>query len=157
MPVDTELVLQKCKRMLADLERLQRLLKEQPYEALVTGSDSSTIAERLLERLVNRAIDVNFHLIREYGKPPPDDYTQSFTTLAELGVLAPGLAHDLAPSAGARNILVHEYDDLDTQKFYASLQAAARLFPAYVKAVAEHAQRASSKKTVGGEAEKKLP
>jgi len=43
---------------------------------------------------------------------PPDDYFQSFIRAGELGFLSPGLAEKLAPSAGPRNRLVHEYDQI---------------------------------------------
>lgn len=128
-------VRQKCKSLLSDLERLSRLLKSNSFEQLITDEEKHTIAERRLERMVNRAIDINFHLIRSSGEPPPDDYTQSFLQLVSLKVLTPKLAREIAPAAGARNVLVHEYDDLNAKMFYSSLKSAVKLFPQYVKAI----------------------
>lgn len=128
-------VRQKCKMLLSDLERLNRLLKSVSFEQLMTDEEKHTLAERRLERIVNRAIDVNFHLIRFFDESPPDDYTQSFLRLASLKILTPKLAKEIAPAAGARNVLVHEYDDLNAKMFYSSLKSAIRLFPQYVKAV----------------------
>jgi len=123
--------------ILGDVDRLKKLLREHSYEDLVTDDITSTLAERWLERMVNRAVDINFHLIRSTGSPPPDDYTTSFLELGKLKILSPKLAHQIAPAAGARNILVHEYDDLDTKKFYSSLKDSVRLFPRYIKAIDE--------------------
>lgn len=123
--------------ILADVGRLRKLLEEHPYENLVEDEIVCTLAERRLERIVNRAVDINFHIIRSLGEPPPDDYTASFLDLAKLKVLPSSLARDIAPAAGARNVLVHEYDDLDTLKFYSSLKDAVRLFPKYIKAIEE--------------------
>lgn len=134
-PISKELILQKCKLILADQLELTRLLSEHVYEELVSNKEYCGYSERLLERIVNRAIDINQHLLRAANAPSPDDYTKSFLALATIDVLPAKLAHDIAPAAGARNILVHEYDDLDSVLFYSSLKDAARLFPLYVEHV----------------------
>lgn len=128
-------VRQKCKLLLSDLERLSRLLQKSSFEELISDEEKQTVAERRLERMVSRAIDINFHLIRSSGEPPPDDYTQSFLQLASLKILTPTFAKQIAPAAGARNVLVHEYDDLDAKLFYSSLKSAVKLFPKYVREI----------------------
>lgn len=132
------LVHQKIKGILVDITELKTLLARYPYERLVTDEVQCTVAERRLERLINRALDINFHLIRSTGSPPPDDYTQSFLLLGQLKILSAKLAASLAPAAGARNILIHSYDDLDAQRFYSSLQDAVRLFPEYLRAIEKY-------------------
>lgn len=130
-----ELVHQKLKLLLTDIERIQQLLEQYPYEQIMTNESLSSLAERRLERVINRAIDINLHLLRSVGAPPPDDYTRSFLDLATVNIIFPELAHDIAPCVGIRNILVHEYDDLDAALFFASLQNAVRLLPQYAKAI----------------------
>ncbi len=82
----------------------------------------------MLERIIGRMIDVNFHLITENGHPPPDDYFGSFLKLADLGILDRAFAERLAPSAGPRSRLVHElvheYDEIDPAKVFESLARA---------------------------------
>jgi uncharacterized protein YutE (UPF0331/DUF86 family) len=129
------LIRQKSKLILADVDKLQTLLKSMPYEEFISDEESKTIAERRLERVVNRAIDINMHLIRATGSPPPDDYTRSFLELATLKILPAKLAQSVAPAAGARNVLVHEYDDLDAKMFYTSLINTVKLFPKYIKGI----------------------
>lgn len=146
MAVERALVLQKCKLILADVDRIRELLQQHPYEEFVTDPVATTLAERYLERIVNRAIDVNFHLIRAEGKPPPDDYTESFLTLGRFGIIDAAVARHVAPAAGARNILVHEYDDLDTRKFYSSLENAVAHFPAYVRSVIASVEKGRRRK-----------
>lgn len=80
-------------------------------------------------------IDINFHLITAGGQPPPSDYYASFVQLGALGILDPGLASSLAASAGLRNRLVHEYDDLDPARVFEGLEAVLRLVPAYLRAI----------------------
>ena len=58
--------------------------------------------ERMLQELIEAAIDVNAHLLVQQGHPPPDDYYQGFLLLAEHHILSPELAAAIAPSAGTR-------------------------------------------------------
>lgn len=133
-----QLVRQKAKGLLSDIDCLKILLGKTSHTQLVADDIKMTLAERYLERIVTRAIDINFHLIRASGTPPPDDYTRSFLILATLKILPSSLARALAPSAGARNILVHQYDDINTKLFYSSLKDAVRYFPRYIAAIEKY-------------------
>lgn len=132
------LVHQKLKLILADIQRLKIMLEQKSYEQLVTDEAVSSLAERRLERVINRAIDINLHLLRSVGVPPPTDYTRSFLDLASAHILTPELAQTIAPCIGTRNILVYEYDDLDTMQFFSSLEDAVRLFPEYAQAIEQY-------------------
>jgi uncharacterized protein YutE (UPF0331/DUF86 family) len=99
------------------------------------------VVERLLERMIGRMIDVNYHLLTEGGQPPPSDYYASFLKLAELGVVAPELARRLAPCAGLRNRLVHEYENIDPRQVFESLQRARDDIVAYVRSVETYVDR----------------
>ena len=94
--------------------------------------------ERLLQELIEAAIDINTHLITARGQGPPDDYYDSFLKMEELSVLSPELAQALAPSADLRNRLVHEYDLLDDALILAAVTTAQDLYARYVKAVEDY-------------------
>ncbi len=53
--------------------------------------------------------------------PKPRDYYESILRLGELDVLPADFAKRLAPLAGFRNILVHEYLVVDWDKVYRNL------------------------------------
>ncbi len=91
--------------------------------------------ERLLQETVDAAVDANLHLARAAGAPTPGDYFSSFTVLGDIGVLPPELAAALAPTAGLRNRLVYEYDDLDDALVLAAVNTAGQLFSHYVAAI----------------------
>jgi uncharacterized protein YutE (UPF0331/DUF86 family) len=55
--------------------------------------------------------------------------------LRELGVLSRELADSLAPSAGLRTRLVHEYAALDDAKVLAPIAVMLDLYPRYIQAV----------------------
>ncbi|MBI3392871.1 MAG: DUF86 domain-containing protein [Nitrospirae bacterium] len=91
--------------------------------------------ERLLQEAIEAALDINAHILSQYGPGLPEDYFESFVLLGNSGVLPVDLAKRLAPAAGLRNRLVHEYDALDDAIVFESIGTALRLFPEYVKAV----------------------
>ncbi len=91
--------------------------------------------ERLLQELIEAAIDLNTHILVQDGYGAPDDYYHGFLRLAEHGVLTRELAEALAPSAGLRNRLVHEYDAIVDAIVLDAVRKAQSLFPQYVAAV----------------------
>lgn len=97
--------------------------------------------ERLLQELIEAAIDVNTHLLVQEGHPAPDDYYQGFVMLAEHGILTQELATALAPTAGLRNRLVHEYDAIVDAIVLDAVRKAQDLFPKYVASIEHYLQK----------------
>ena len=89
--------------------------------------------ERILELLVINASDIVFHLITEKGEPAPASYKAAFLRAGELKILSKKLSENLALSAGLRNILVHEYEEIDYNIVHKSIPAAIRDFKAFIK------------------------
>jgi uncharacterized protein YutE (UPF0331/DUF86 family) len=77
-----------------------------------------TSAERYLERVIGRMIDVNYHVLTESGQAPPKDYYESFTALSHIGALDPEFATRIAACAGLRNRIVHEYEAIDPSRVH---------------------------------------
>lgn len=130
----SDLVRQKLQGIRFDLTKLRKLCEEAAPN-LEEDEDRRTTAERRVERIVGRAIDTNLHLIRASGGPAPSDYRTSFRSIGELGIIPADLATKLSPSAGARNVLVHEYNGIEIRQFVHTVESALRLFPKYIKAV----------------------
>ncbi len=92
--------------------------------------------ERILTQLVELATAINSHIAATSLGVAPEDYRSSFAQIAEAGVIAPDLAKRLAPSAGLRNILVHEYADIDLGIVATSIVTALRDYRDYCRGVA---------------------
>ncbi len=92
-------------------------------------------AERLIQLIVDCASDINNHVVVEMGQRPPEDYASSFVRAAEAGMLTADLANRLKGSGGMRNILVHEYMDIDDEKVYKALPVALSDFKEYIRQV----------------------
>ena len=91
--------------------------------------------ERLLQETVEAAVDANLHLLRAAGAATPGDYFMSFVELGRAGVVEQELADRLAPSAGLRNRLVHEYEAIDDAIVLEAVRDARRDFARYIGAL----------------------
>jgi uncharacterized protein YutE (UPF0331/DUF86 family) len=85
-----------------------------------------------LQELIEAAIDINTYIIVQQGHNPPDDYYTSFMEAGRFGILPAELAERLAPSAGLRNRLVHEYDRIDSRIILEATKTARDLYSQYV-------------------------
>ena len=86
------------------------------------------IAERNLEVAAQCVLDISHRLISLAGGQRPRDYYEAILHLGELRVLPPEFAAHLAPLAGFRNILVHEYLEVNWQEVYRNLQQISDLY-----------------------------
>lgn len=139
--IDRDLVTRKMALITADLGTLQAMASKDRGSYLASPTDE-LVAERLLERIIGRMIDINFHLITEAGEAPPADYYESFTRLARLGVLERDFATRIAGCAGLRNHIVHEYDEIDPARVHEALQSAVEDIPAYLRRINDYVGRA---------------
>ncbi|HLA48343.1 MAG TPA: DUF86 domain-containing protein, partial [Nitrospinota bacterium] len=131
-PVEKDIVRKKLAVIIDNLKALEPI-KGMSMADYIEDIYKRKAAERLLQELIEAAIDINTHIIVQIGNPAPDDYYESFIKLGELKVLGAGLAEKLAPSAGLRNRLVHEYDLLEHSLVLNAVKMAEELYPEYVK------------------------
>lgn len=91
--------------------------------------------ERLIQLIVECASNINNHVVMEMGQRPPEDYASSFIRASETGLLTGELANRLKGSGGMRNILVHEYMDIDDEKVYRVISIVLSDFKEYMRQV----------------------
>jgi uncharacterized protein YutE (UPF0331/DUF86 family) len=126
------------RRLRAIRERLDELSQLGPVTADRLSGDWLVRAatERVLTQLVELAVHINTHLVSASGKVPPVDYRQSFAAAAEIGAIPADLAAKIAPSAGLRNILVHDYLDANLAIVADSVGQAVSDYTTYVQEIA---------------------
>ena len=114
--------------------------KDLSWRELTEDFVQAAAVERILERMVMRAIDVNEHLISELSTGAEDritrlSYRDAFLRLSELGVYPRDFAERIAKSAGLRNILVHDYNDLDREVLHSSIKSCLENYHFYVNSL----------------------
>jgi len=132
MPIDSELIIRKVKLIHEDLSRLEKL-SELTFDEITEDDIKLSAAERYLERIIMRAIDINQHIIGVLGKGDEKvrGYEDTFYVLADLGVYDKTFARQIAPSAGLRNRLIHEYNDTESEIIYRSIEQAINEYAQY--------------------------
>jgi uncharacterized protein YutE (UPF0331/DUF86 family) len=105
-------------------ERLARLAPLRDKQRTEFDQDPylRDIVERNLEVAAQRCIDISHRIISLENARKPIDYYDAILRMGELGVLPPDFARHLAPLAGFRNILVHEYLAVDWEHVHRNLQ-----------------------------------
>lgn len=91
--------------------------------------------ERILSQIVDLAVSINSHVASAVLATAPKDYRTSFDLADEAGLLAPDLVERLKPSVGLRNVLAHEYVEVDLALVAAATRLARSDYRTYVRAV----------------------
>lgn len=90
-----------------------RTFREASEDEFVREPALHDLAERYLHLAVEAALDLANHWIADQQLGSPEVNRDSFTVLEKAGELPADLAERLRGWAGFRNILVHEYLDID--------------------------------------------
>lgn len=94
---------------------------------------TQAVIERVLERLIGRALDANQHIIAENGGTLENvtTYRDTFMRLVDVGIYPRDFAEQIAKSAGLRNILLHEYNTINPELLQKSIGEAIKEFNEY--------------------------
>jgi uncharacterized protein YutE (UPF0331/DUF86 family) len=128
--INKQLVKRKLKLILDDLDKLKKF-KDYTFDEVAKDYYTHKAVERIIEVIINEAIDINQHIIVKKTDQVPVDYKQTFLKLGELEVLPKDFAKDISDSVGLRNILVHQYRELDEKIFYESISECLEQYTQY--------------------------
>lgn len=116
--VDRERVSRLLDRTLADLHKLGRYRRDRPTTADEAWLDAVKYA---LVTAIDGCTRVAHHLVVSEGWPVADSNADAIRMLDRHGVVAPSTAEPVAAAAGLRNVLVHQYIDVDDDQVVANL------------------------------------
>ena len=143
--VDIDLLRRKLSKLNTYLERLvplgKKTFKEYKDDPYLRFS-----VERLIQLIVECATDINNHVVVESGQKPPEDYRSSFVKAADAGLIKLPLARQLEGSAGMRNILVHEYMEIDDRIVFKAIPLTLKYYRRYLKAVYDFTEKIEKSK-----------
>ena len=120
MMVDVETVVERLEALGSYILELEQLSKYSLKE-LTDDFVKYRAAQRSLQLAAQAVIDIATHIISADFNMRVQDYRQAILGLGEAGIVRKDFAERLAPLAGFRNILVHEYLAIDPARVYAAL------------------------------------
>ncbi|RAK12699.1 type VII toxin-antitoxin system HepT family RNase toxin [Halanaerobium saccharolyticum] len=130
----SEIIVNKLIKMEEYISELEEF-KPETYKEYKNDQLKRYAIERLIQLIIDLALDVNNVLIKRSDHYPAQDYYSSFLELVELEILPEEFARDIAPSTGIRNRLVHEYEKVNDKVVYQNLDKLVKYYLDYIKYV----------------------
>ena len=91
-----------------------------------------------LQHAVQGCIDIGSHIISDEGWGVAGGLNEIFYILNEKGVIKRGLTERMVSMVGFRNILVHEYEDVDLDIVYNILQSRLKDIDEYLLVIVDY-------------------
>lgn len=113
-PVDSSLVLRK----ISEIETYHRQVEEFSgitIEDYIKDWKTQRIVERTLQMIIETCVDIANHIISEAGMRLPTSYGDTFKVLFENNVVDSELFNTLEKMAKFRNIIVHQYEEVNAE------------------------------------------
>ncbi len=122
----------KIREYVALLRRIRGLADERRFmsDPLIYGN-----AERYLQLAIQAVLDISHHIVADRNLALPADSKSLFDLLARQKVVSKSLSVKLAAMAGFRNVLVHEYLEIDRRRVYRALTTDLKDFETFIRAV----------------------
>ena len=105
------------------IERLLALIRERsavvinyaalPEDELRSDPGRLLAIEHALQTMIQSVLDIGSHILVSMGYNRLDTYADVFNRMAEASILDPEFARSIRGMAGLRNLLVHEYAEID--------------------------------------------
>ena len=105
-------------RKISELELYQKQIREfsditlQDYKA---DWKTQRIVERTLQIMIETCADIANHIVSDRGMRSPTSYTDTFKVLFENNIIDSELFTIMEKMAKFRNIVVHQYEEVDSE------------------------------------------
>lgn len=129
--------LRRLRQVVRNLEELQEI----PRDEFVASFRNYWLAERGLQLAAEAVFDVGNHVLAGEFNVHPDDYEGVIQKLADQEVISRELRERLRGLGGFRNILVHEYLEVDVGRVHDFLQEGLDDFILYAEEIEEFLER----------------
>lgn len=121
--LDTYRIRTRLEEIRKRLQILEEDFKPLPEEKLVTDENLYAAAERHLEVAIQACLDITNHLVASLGlERPKKEASEAFFTLAREEIISQKLAQVMKLIVGYRNIIIHEYLEVERHFTYQNIQ-----------------------------------
>ena len=111
---------EKIKEIEQYLEELNSI-KPTDFKGYIKDYKTKAACERYFEKIIEAVVDLSFLIIKENGFKVPEDDKKSFEILAEEKIIPEELANKLKDAKGMRNIIAHDYGNVDDEVVFESI------------------------------------
>ena len=133
--VDSNIVLKRVGRIRKSVAALETIRRTHSKKQFLGDETIKAAAERNMQVAVQSVLDICNHAVADMKLEVPDEQKQAFQILAFHKLIPQSLAKTLAGMAGMRNVLVHEYLEVDHERLYAIMSGNLGDFEKLIKAI----------------------
>lgn len=119
MAVDKTLIKSMVDNLKANISSIEN--KDFTMEMILESEDTQAIIDRRMQLSIEVCIDIATHIVAGLNLSRQERAADAFLALGEKKIISNSLAQKLAKAVGLRNILVHEYIQIDYKLAYSDL------------------------------------
>jgi len=135
--MEQKIIIRPIDLLIKYIDRLKGF-EEISLDEYLNNFDIQLITERLIQLIVETASDLNSYLLVKLHQITPESYFDSFIKAGNKGIITKELAAQLAQSTGMRNILVHQYEDINHQLVFTVIPKAVKQYSIYVEQITNY-------------------
>jgi len=140
--IDKKVIQKRLKILEQALEELENLRKDS-LEDIQNSLEKQWAVEHGLQLAIQTLLDIGSHILVEEGERDINNYTDIIRQLGEMGIISREFAKSIEGMAGLRNILVHEYVDVDLGVIFKILQQRLEDFEKFISFIREYLSKQS--------------
>jgi len=103
------------------VKSLESFLPES-FDEYISDGKTKAACERYFEKIVEAVIDLVVLVIKENGLKTPMSDRAALDILAEKNIISATLSNKLGDAKSMRNIIVHEYGNIDDKKVFDAIK-----------------------------------
>ena len=134
MGLDPVVVERRLAKILEEVEFLKSI-RMQDIEVFLKDGKSLRSTAKAIETIAQSIIDISSHLVAQNHWGVTDTYRTTIALLAKNQVIPTDLSNNLQQVIAMRNILVHQYLDVDFQIVWESLDELVKDAPKFIRAI----------------------
>ena len=134
MALRSDIIREKLAKLVEFLRELERV-KTASFEEYRSNPAIKRSCERLIQLIVESAADINSTVVTGLRDLPPKDYYDTFIKAGGIKLISGELSKKLAPWAGLRNRIVHQYGEIKDRLVFEKVEPTIENLSEYVRQV----------------------
>ncbi len=119
--IDEEIIYKHLKKLNSIIEELKNLQKY-TLDEISSERKKQWEVEHGLQLAIQNLLDIGSHILSAIGKNKCEDYTGVIDKLGEESIIPAEFSEKIRGMAGLRNILIHDYLEIEKEKIFNYLQ-----------------------------------
>jgi uncharacterized protein YutE (UPF0331/DUF86 family) len=144
MVLKNEVILDRLKEIDVVLEELYKY-NNKTQDEIVSSLSLRWIIERGLITIASVIFDIADHILSASFSIYSSTYEDSLKLLKEKNVISEDLYKNIKGLGGFRNILIHEYMEIDINELYKNFKKSFKVFPMFSKEIYQYLTKVSQK------------